>query len=191
MKKIKELFFNKKAMIVGGIVSFLFSYSFFFGFLCHSDRYSFKPYMPFVFVLLWIGFFVLINSGWYLLDLLFSRTEKKREDTGEKEEPIPVKKLTALFFAGFTAIILAWIPCWLVSYPGFFVYDSGKEFVQIWYEDIPVWGRIPIIHSCILKLLCQAGLKLSGNFNAGIAMFSWIHMIIGAIAFSYETVFLS
>ena len=188
MKKIKELFFNKKAIIVGGIVSFLFSYSFFFGFLCHSEQNSFKPYMPAVFFLMWAGFFFLINSAWHFLDLLFVKTEKKKKS--ENENTFPAKKLTALFFVSFAAIIIAWIPCWLISYPGFFVYDSGKEFVQIWYDDIPVWGRIPIIHSCILRFLCKVGMKISGSFNAGIAMFSWVHMILGAIAFSYETIFL-
>ena len=176
-----------KTIAVGAIVSFLISYSLFFGFLCDRQITGFKAYYPFVFILVWAAAFLLCVLLWALIDRINLKVSRKDE---KAEEEIGAKKKITLFFVSAVLIFAAWVPCLLASWPGFFSYDASKEFVQIWYPEVPIWGRISIIHSALLLLCCKTGNKLFGDFNSGIALFSIIHMLLGAFVLAYETVFL-
>lgn len=176
-----------KTIAVGATVSFLISYSLFFGFLCDRQITGFKAYYPLVFILVWAAAFLLCVLLWALIDRINLKVSKKDE---KAEEEIGAKKKITLFFVSAVLIFAAWVPCLLASWPGFFSYDASKEFVQIWYPEVPIWGRISIIHSALLLLCCKIGNKLFGDFNSGIALFSIIHMLLGAFVLAYETVFL-
>ena len=139
---------KKKTIVPGLIVSFLITYSLFFGFLCDRQIYGFKAVYLILFILFWaIGLFITV-SLWGLIDILNQKIKAK----GETAEEIPAKKKSVLFLISAIVLFLAWMPVLLASWPGFFTYDASKEFVQIWYPDVPIWGRISIIHSSLLLL---------------------------------------
>ena len=187
-KELLNRILKKKTIVTGTIVSFLITYSFFFGFLCDTEKNGFRGYYPIVFLSLWVVFLFITILLWTGVDGLNEKIIKKSEGAEEKE--LSKRKKIILFFVSFALLFAAWIPCWLASWPGFFSYDAGKEFVQIWYPEVPIWGRISIIHSTLLLLSCKAGMKLFGDFNSGIAIFTAFHLLLGAAVLSYETVFL-
>ena len=117
---------KKKTIVPGLIVSYLITYSLFFGTLCDRQIYGFKAVYPILFILFWaIGLFITV-SLWGLIDILNQKIKAK----GETEEK-PTKKKPALFFISAIVLFLVWMPMLLASWPGFFTYDASKDFVQI------------------------------------------------------------
>ena len=186
MKEKGDSIYTRKNCILSGIVSLLFTYSLFFGFLCHNDMYSFNVLYPFAWIAIWgISFFLIINS-WNLIDKVKTNSEKKQEEI--KKERKTVNSIL-LFCLTFVILFLAWLPCFIAAYPGFFTYDMGGEFVQIFYKEVPVNAVYPLVHSVLMWFCLKVGFRLFQDYNVGIAMFSIIHMLACAVSFAYETVF--
>ena len=73
-----------KTIAVGAIVSFLISYSLFFGFLCDRQITGFKAYYPLVFILVWAASFLLCVLLWALIDRINLKVSKKDEKAEEE-----------------------------------------------------------------------------------------------------------
>ena len=187
-----KLFANKKSIIVGGIVSFLLAYSLVIGYLCHNYKYELNAGVVAAFICIWIIAYILVVLGWILIDKSTFAISKKNNVSNDSNcnNSISIKKQAALYGTFFILICLAWTPCFIISYPGFFVYDAGWQFLQIWYAEIPVMAEFPILHSLILWLSLKVGTGLFDSYNTGIAIFTCVHILLGASVFAYVTLFL-
>ena len=88
----------------------------------------------------------------------------------------------------FIVIFLAWIPCWLAAYPGFFCYDATQEFNTVYNGTFS--AHHPILHSMLLTYPMMLSEKLFGTFNSGIALYCLLQMLLGAGVFTYVICFL-
>ena len=88
----------------------------------------------------------------------------------------------------FGMLFIAWIPCWLAAYPGFFCYDATQEFNGVYNNMFS--AHHPIWHSMLLTYPMMLSERVFGNFNVGIAAYCLFQMICGAAVFSYVVCFL-
>lgn len=168
---------NKKN-ITGITISFLFSYAITIGYLCENNLYSaVSAGNVIVFLSVWLISCILFILSWKALG------EYGKKKGGEKENG----KGFFIVPISFVVILLGYIPYFLIMFPGLFTYDASPEFVQIWYDEVPVNAMFSIVHSLLLKASCEAGMKFFGEFNPGIALFTGIHMILCSMVFSYES----
>lgn len=80
-------------------------------------------------------------------------------------------------------ILLAWLPVWLASYPGFFCIDVGSQYSA--YVAGTVTKAHPVMHTYLLGSILSFSEKLTGSANPGIAVLTWIQMIFLANVFAY------
>lgn len=96
-----------------------------------------------------------------------------------KWEAFPAKKralLTVCFF------LLCWLPVFLAVYPGFFVYDAQDEFIQVQTRCFTTHHPLP--HVLLLGGIILAVHKLTGSYNAGIAVYTLLQMLFMAGVFT-------
>jgi len=90
----------------------------------------------------------------------------------------------------FILILAGWLPYWLGAFPGFFCYDATNQFIQVFYAVSPFNAHHPLLHTLLLGGLMDLGYQLSGDFNTGVIMLSWVEMVIGAAVFTYSLRFI-
>lgn len=79
-------------------------------------------------------------------------------------------------------ILICWIPCYISTYPGNFIYDATKEFEQStngYLQDFP------LLHSLIITKLLSLSFKLTGSHNVGIAIYTIIQMLLISTLFAH------
>ena len=79
-------------------------------------------------------------------------------------------------------ILLLWLPCWLATWPGNFIYDATKEFSQL---EKGWMGDFPMLHSAIVVKLLQWSFESTGGYNTGIAVFTGTQMLLLAAMFTH------
>ena len=79
-------------------------------------------------------------------------------------------------------MLLCWLPCYLSTYPGNFVYDATKEFSQL---EKGFMGDFPQLHSWLITSLLKWSHENTGGYNAGIAVFTISQMAVLAAMFSH------
>jgi len=72
-------------------------------------------------------------------------------------------------------LLLCWLPCFIADFPGGFRYDAAGELYQI---ESGYNGNYPILHSVIITRLLPFFFKLTGSYNAGIAVYVIAQMIM-------------
>lgn len=82
----------------------------------------------------------------------------------------------------FPLILLCWLPCWLATYPGNFIYDATKEFSQL---EKGWMGDFPMLHSVITVKLLAWSFEVTGGYNTGIAIFTVSQMVLLAAMFTH------
>lgn len=87
------------------------------------------------------------------------------------------------FFIAWILIFLCWIPVFLAVYPGFFVYDATEEYLQVATRNFTT--HHPLLHVLALGGSVCAGNKLMGSYNAGIALYTIVQMLILSATFAW------
>ena len=73
-------------------------------------------------------------------------------------------------------IFLSYLPFFLRYYPGIVTSDSYSQIEQT-IGILPLKDHHPITHTAIIGIFVNLGLKLSGNINTGIALYSIFSML--------------
>ncbi len=114
------------------------------------------------------------------------RFEKKITYSDEKIKPKGLNSFVSYIFEWpicLAAILLiCWLPCYLASFPGNFVYDATAEFNQL-TEGYN--GDFPMLHTVLITRLLSLGFELTGSYNFGIAVFTVCQMVLLAILFTH------
>ena len=82
----------------------------------------------------------------------------------------------------FPVILLLWLPCWLATWPGNFVYDATKEFSQL---EKGWMGDFPMLHSVIVVKLLSWSFEATGGYNTGIAVYTGTQMALLAAMYTH------
>ncbi len=98
----------------------------------------------------------------------------------EKWDGLSGKKRAALLVCFF---LLCWIPVFLAVYPGFFVYDAQDELIQVQTRNFTT--HHPLSHVLLLGGVILAVNKLTGSYNAGIAVYTLLQMCLMSGVFTY------
>ncbi|MDE6640141.1 MAG: hypothetical protein K2K63_06435 [Acetatifactor sp.] len=85
-------------------------------------------------------------------------------------------------------LILCWLPEYLSLFPGAFSYDAYDEWQQVVSGYIT--AHHPVIHVLVLGYLVEWGHSLTGSYNAGIACYSILQMLLLANTFAFTVRFL-
>lgn len=152
---------------------------------CYLSNQNYIPYTkPSLLVSIFLFAYIygkLIYTSWYLLE------KKEKNSSFEKKRwRTSLEKLLGDFFQCPWCVILVllvcWAPCYLGIFPGNFYFDASKEFYQIKYGFI---GEFPRIHSVLIIGFLEIAHRLLGSYNAGIAAYVILQMILLSGLFAY------
>lgn len=73
-------------------------------------------------------------------------------------------------------LLICWIPAWLSLFPGAFAYDAYSEWEQI--KNGMITAHHPVIHVLLLGGLTEGLHSLTGSYNVGIAVYTFLQMLI-------------
>ena len=79
-------------------------------------------------------------------------------------------------------LILCWLPCYISTFPGNFMYDASYEYYQ---ATLGFSASFPLLHSAIITRLLSLSERLTGSVNGGIAVFTLLQMLFGAALFAH------
>lgn len=151
------------------------------------DIYDSINFYDKLFYLKWLGTFVPTTILVYGIFSLFQLIEAKEIFISKRADEN--KKADKWIFIGGTLFLIAcWIPVLLSLFPGAFSYDAYDEWQQIKNGDIT--AHHPVLHVLVLGGLVEGVHSLTGSYNAGIAIYSIMQMILLAATLSYSVCFL-
>lgn len=187
---------DRKGFVAAVILAFLFSLSIAFGVqLDDKENVNFKNVGMWISVIVWTGIFaVWIRSTWELLE---ERRIKNKRSLGMRKEgyadavtiwhkalhkwnSLSGKKQAVFMICLF---LLCWLPVFLAVYPGFFVYDAQDEFIQVQTRNFTT--HHPLLHVLLLGGTILAVNKVTGSYNAGIAVYTLFQMLLLSGVFTY------
>ncbi len=170
---------EKRKWLIAGLFSFLFSICMIFGAsLEEAENVMFTDAsMWMAIVVCSVIMTLLVSLAWEVIKNMKITTGLAR--AGKWDEISDLRQM--LYMAGF--ILLCWLPVFLAVYPGFFVYDAQEEYMQVVTRNFS--NHHPLIHVLLLGGIIQAGYKISGSVNLGIACYTIFQMVILAGIFSY------
>lgn len=117
--------------------------------------------------------------------LLLESRESKRL-SGDKKKQNDIKR--PRWYIVWPLIFIAWIPIWLCNFPGTFVGDEIFQLIE--YETGAFTSAFPILHTLFIGGVVSGVQKLTGSYNAGIAVLTFIQMVILSGIFTYVLTFL-
>ncbi len=85
-------------------------------------------------------------------------------------------------------LLLCWLPAWLSIFPGAFAYDALEEWQQV--RDGMLTAHHPVAHVLLLGGLTEGLHSLTGSYNAGIAVYTFLQMFILGNVLAYSLSFL-
>lgn len=130
--------------------------------------------------LLWVSVVVYGHVFGAAFDLLWRGFDKVRAS----EKWAVLDGFLARSYLVAPLLLLCWLPCYLSTYPGNFVYDATKEFGQL---ENGFLGDLPQLHSLLITTLLRWSYQITGSYNAGIAAFTLGQMAILSAVFSHMT----
>lgn len=81
----------------------------------------------------------------------------------------------------FAALLLCWMPCYISTFPGNFVYDASYEYYQLQNGFIKSY---PLLHSAIITRLLLLSETLTGSVNPGIGAYIVVQLLLTAALFT-------
>lgn len=114
-----------------------------------------------------------------ILCILRKISELQKIDIQEKQ--VVSGKMYAIISV---SILICWLPVFLVNYPGILTYDSINQISQ-GLGDFPLNNHHPVTHTILIKFCYNLGIKLFGNSNAGVAVYTVVQMVIMSMIYSY------
>lgn len=94
------------------------------------------------------------------------------------------KKNKLVFVISLICLVLVWGLGLLISYPGNTTKDSNVYFDMV-LGNRDMWGAISPIYILSIRYVWNIGLAIFGNVNAGLAMFSFLQIIVLAVTVSF------
>ncbi|MCL1851858.1 MAG: DUF6020 family protein [Peptococcaceae bacterium] len=91
------------------------------------------------------------------------------------------------FFLFWGIILAAWVPFFIMYYPGILTFDSMSQIHQI-MGHIPMNASHPILHTFIISIFVKIGDGL-GNMNIAVALFSITQMLLMSCIFAFSVVY--
>lgn len=175
---------RKKCWVYPGIFGVLFSGCMIFGVQLdlngNVDLTKLSMWVAMAVLAVWVT--VAIRYFW---DRLFWNAQKlPNRDFAEAAVPVQSLCVKRIFcMAG--VIFLCWLPVFLAVYPGFFVYDAMEEVNQVVSREFST--HHPLFHVLLLGGIVQAGYKLTGEYNIGIAVYTLCQMLVLSGIFAWST----
>lgn len=88
------------------------------------------------------------------------------------------------YFLGVWALFfLAYLPTFLASFPGFFIYDAEQEVYMVFTGKYS--AHHPIMHVLLLGWVLRIVYGLTKSYNAGIAVYTLLQMLLVSGCFAY------
>ena len=146
-----------------------------------GDGWSAIPYgsLPFIFSILLYAH--VIAQG---VSLLFNAMDHRI--IASTDAPISlstrIRPLYARRLRLAALLILCWLPCYISTFPGNFMYDASYEYYQ---TTLGFSASFPLLHSAIITRLLSLSERLTGSVNGGIAAFTLLQMLFGAALFAH------
>ncbi len=170
---------NKRSFICSSIIGFVFSCMLTVGAqLGTADTLTFDKVGPYVGILGGTILFTALVNG-FLTNF-----------NGELNEIQKGGKLNFLFdgskkqfFIVWGVIFVCWIPCLLAVFPGIYAYDGIAQLWQASHESIT--AHHPVLHTYFIHFCFEAGNKIFGNYDAGMAVYSVVQMLAFSATLSY------
>ena len=85
-------------------------------------------------------------------------------------------------------LFLCWVPAWLSVFPGAFAYDAFDEWEQV--RNHMITSHHPVMHVLLLGGLTEGLYGLTGSYNAGIAVYTFLQMAVLAFLLTRTLTFL-
>lgn len=73
-------------------------------------------------------------------------------------------------------LLLCWLPAWFSLFPGAFAYDAFDEWLQV--RNGVITSHHPVVHVLFLGKSVESIYGLTGSYNAGIAVYTFLQMFI-------------
>ena len=172
--KTKGFNFMKIGWLLPGGFSLLFSVCVMFG-----SSLEKRGSVTFTSPLLWLGIVMLSLITAPIVKFLWDRMKGRTSLQAAHRPWQPPRTF------GCTAIVifLCYLPVFLAVYPGFFVYDAQDELMQVITRNFST--HHPLLHVLLMGGMVQAGYKVTGSYNLGIAFYTLFQMLVLSCIFSW------
>lgn len=123
-----------------------------------------------------------ITSALSLLSFLLGErisTAFSKRKHAEKPETWSLKKS---FLLDWLLLVLLVLPVFLAEYPGFFVYDAHDELDEVLTRTFT--AHHPLLHVLLLGGTIALVHKITGSWNAGIAIYTLLQLLVITAVFS-------
>ena len=176
--RTKSFNFMKTGWLLPGIFSLLFSICMMFG-----GSLERRGSVTFTSPLLWLGIVMLSLIVTPIVKLLWDRLKGVR--TLRRRQPMQFgqRSMMCTFLIVAVIIFLCYLPIFLAVYPGFFVYDAQDELMQVITRNFST--HHPLLHVLLMGGMVQAGYKVTGSYNLGIAFYTLFQMLVLSCFFSW------
>lgn len=150
-----------------------------------------------------------VAGVFFLLDVAFAKFEKGDFERSRREFERLTPKWTLRSIALFTLVmIVLWTPWYIANFPGAAYWDTYYQIFQVYPENHPIavipWGDAydrtltdawlvdhhPIVVTMIYGAFGWVSDQLTGNWMAGVAIFTAIQGILHCIAFTSAVAYL-
>ena len=176
--------FSRRIKVYSSVTGFIFSVMTSFGY-CFETSYSINFYDIKMYISILLYTYVFAS----LIRLLWTCFEQNEHYlTIQKYSGITAKIDTVLNWimthrlVMVIIILICWAPCFISTYPGNFRYDAASEFKQ----SIKGYrGDFPLLHSFIIVRLLTTVNNITGSYNAGIALYAIIQLVLLSCLFSH------
>lgn len=137
------------------------------------------------FYLKWLLGVVLASGVCYLLWEVLDRAGEKLTKKGFFGEGICFR---LPYWLCVLLLLLCWLPAWLSVFPGAFAYDAFDEWQQV--RDGMLTSHHPLAHVLLLGGLTEGLHSLTGSYNVGIAVYTFLQMFILSNVFARSLSFM-
>ena len=110
-----------------------------------------------------------------ILHILWELTDRYEGRTGKA----PLWRKIKFMLPGWLCVgilLICWLPVWLSIFPGAFAYDSFTEWQQ--FRDGMITSHHPVLHVLLLGGAVEGIYQLTGSYNAGIAVYTFLQILI-------------
>lgn len=172
---------SRRLKVCSHVLGLLFSTMIAYGHAL-GDGWSAIPYLsvPFIFSILLYAH--VIGQGLALLWRAMDRRLCITPPDARISLPGCIRSLYEHRLWLFALLILCWMPCYISTFPGNFMYDASYEYFQLEYGYS---ASYPLLHSFITTRLLALSERLTGSVNPGIAVYTIVQMLCSAALFAH------
>jgi len=127
----------------------------------------------------------LFSALWNVINNSCWQTDVSRETGCSKYLMLIISPLRYIYShpAAMAAVLLVcWLPCYLGTFPGGFRYDATAELNQL---ENGYSSNFPLLHSFLITRIVSAFYKLTGSYNAGIAVYTILQMVMFSVMYAH------